>query len=347
MSKPTNISHSKWPFRLALLLCCATFPLIWVGGLVTTYDAGMAVPDWPSTYGYNMFLYPVSTWWSGPFDLFIEHGHRLLGSLTGIITIALVAVTWAYDERRYVRWFSVACLVGVIVQGLIGGFRVLANEIVIARLHGCTGPLFFCMTVAMVIFTSRRWREKTQNPTAESSSGPFRVAAILTVIAFGQLVLGSFIRHIPVMTTPNEFRGMAFAHLFVALGVATYAFMLWRATRKSAPPATSRVAGLLTLLVLCQICLGIGTWFVKYNWPTWLPAVAAFDRFVIEDKGMLQGLVTTAHVAMGSLILATSFAISIVCCPVEGIRQALLRWKSDSSKSKPSNHTSVRMEAMA
>ena len=64
---------------------CATFPLIWVGGLVTTYDAGMAVPDWPNTYGYNLFLYPWQTWLSGPWDLFIEHGHRLLGALVGMI----------------------------------------------------------------------------------------------------------------------------------------------------------------------------------------------------------------------------------------------------------------------
>ena len=69
-----------WPHRLAVALACATFPLIWVGGLVTTYDAGMAVPDWPGTYGYNLLLYPWQTWIAGPWDLFIEHGHRLLGA---------------------------------------------------------------------------------------------------------------------------------------------------------------------------------------------------------------------------------------------------------------------------
>ena len=62
-----------------MVLVCATFPLIWVGGLVTTYEAGMAVPDWPTTYGYNLFLYPWQTWMLGPWDLFIEHGHRLAG----------------------------------------------------------------------------------------------------------------------------------------------------------------------------------------------------------------------------------------------------------------------------
>ncbi len=66
-----------------MLLVCATFPLIWIGGLVTTYDAGMAVPDWPNTYGYNLFLYPWQTWVSGPWNLFIEHGHRLFGAVVG------------------------------------------------------------------------------------------------------------------------------------------------------------------------------------------------------------------------------------------------------------------------
>ena len=78
------------PHRWAVGGACATFPLIWVGGLVTKYDAGMAVPDWPSTFGYNLFLYPWTTWLFGPWDLFIEHGHRLLGALVGMLTIGLL-----------------------------------------------------------------------------------------------------------------------------------------------------------------------------------------------------------------------------------------------------------------
>ena len=77
-SQQNLVATSPWPHRAAVLLVCATFPLIWVGGLVTTTQAGMAVPDWPNTYGYNLFLYPWQTWLFGPWDLFIEHGHRLL-----------------------------------------------------------------------------------------------------------------------------------------------------------------------------------------------------------------------------------------------------------------------------
>src|SRR6267154_1770274 len=98
-----NSEPSPWPHRLALLLCCATFPLVWVGGMVTTYKAGMAVPDWPTTYGYNLFLYPWQTWILGPWDLFIEHGHRLFGALVGMLTIALCVSLWMTKQPKWLR----------------------------------------------------------------------------------------------------------------------------------------------------------------------------------------------------------------------------------------------------
>src|SRR5688572_15962597 len=103
-STPTSY---RWPHRLALLSAVVIFPLIWVGGLVTSYDAGMAVPDWPGTYGYNLFLYPWTTWFFGPFDLFIEHGHRLLGALAGMLMIALVAATALSKCPRWLLQLSV------------------------------------------------------------------------------------------------------------------------------------------------------------------------------------------------------------------------------------------------
>src|SRR3954447_19905050 len=120
---------------MAVLLCCATFPLIWVGGLVTTYKAGMAVPDWPTTYGYNLFLYPWTTWVYGPWDLFIEHGHRLLGATVGMMTIALVAAVWLADRRRWVRVLSLLALAAVIVQGGLGGLRVIEDQVLLAKIH--------------------------------------------------------------------------------------------------------------------------------------------------------------------------------------------------------------------
>src|SRR5882672_10945751 len=126
------LPESAWPHRLAVLLTCATFPLIWVGGLVTSYDAGMAVPDWPTTYGYNLFLYPWQTWIEGPWKLFIEHGHRLMGATVGVLTIALLVAVWRCDSRQGVRWLSVLTLGAVIFQGSLGGLRVLLDEVQLA-----------------------------------------------------------------------------------------------------------------------------------------------------------------------------------------------------------------------
>src|SRR5947209_3343059 len=106
--------ESHWPHRLAVMLALVTFPLIWVGGLVTSYDAGMAVPDWPGTYGYNLLLYPWQSWIAGPFDLFIEHGHRLLGATAGLLSIALVAVVLLADRRPWLIQASIGALALVI-----------------------------------------------------------------------------------------------------------------------------------------------------------------------------------------------------------------------------------------
>lgn len=157
MTSASQVARSPWPHRWAVVLACATFPLVWVGGLVTTTDAGMAVPDWPNTYGYNLFLYPWTTWLSGPWDLFVEHGHRLLGATVGMLTIGLLVSLWMGEERRWVRNLGFAALALVIFQGVLGGMRVLLDERTLAMLHGCTGPLFFSLAVAMVVFTSKAW----------------------------------------------------------------------------------------------------------------------------------------------------------------------------------------------
>src|SRR6187399_93386 len=107
MGSTSSSRSSHWPHRLAVALALVTFPLIWVGGLVTTYDAGMAVPDWPGTYGYNLLRYPWQTWIAGPWDLFIEHGHRLLGATAGVLTIGFVIAVFAGDGRLSMRFLAV------------------------------------------------------------------------------------------------------------------------------------------------------------------------------------------------------------------------------------------------
>ncbi len=134
----------------AWILACMTFPLIWMGGLVTTYGAGMAVPDWPSTYGYNLFLYPLGSWIK-VWDVFLEHGHRLLGSLVGVVTIVLVLLLWRRDPRRALWWMAGLALVGVCLQGVLGGLRVVGSKVAEATILGMPAPAFLCVAAAALV----------------------------------------------------------------------------------------------------------------------------------------------------------------------------------------------------
>ncbi len=323
---------SPLPHLLALALVGVTFPLIWIGGLVTTYDAGMAVPDWPSTYGYNLFLYPWQTWLAGPWDLLIEHGHRLWASLAGLFTIALVVVAWRCDERRWVRWLSLAALAGIIGQGALGGMRVRMDDVLYARIHGCVGPAFFALAVALAVFTSRLWR--STDPAREIPKGDqLRRLAIGTVgLAYLQLVLGSALRHIPVGASPSDFRTAAMFHVLVALALLVQVPLLLARVLRSArgESALVRPAVGLCLLVLTQIGLGLGTWIVKYGWPIWLGGGEHLGGFVVQAESSLQAQITTAHVAAGSLILGVSLVVALRSwrlvrgAPVAPLRRASL-----------------------
>ena len=151
MANYSNNASSPWPHRMAVALVCATFLLLVVGALVTTTASGMAVPDWPQTYEHNMVLYPLTQWLQGPTDIFIEHGHRLMGMLVGLMTIALLGILLRYDSRRWMKVLGVITLIAVIAQGILGGLRVLMDARILAMAHGCTGPLFLALTAASVV----------------------------------------------------------------------------------------------------------------------------------------------------------------------------------------------------
>jgi cytochrome c oxidase assembly protein subunit 15 len=305
--------ESRWPHRLAVVLVCATFPLIWVGGLVTTYDAGMAVPDWPTTYGYNLFLYPWTTWIAGPWDLFIEHGHRLLGALVGMLTIALaVAVFWR-DARRWMRFVAVAALCLVITQGVIGGQRVIQDERLLAKLHGCLGPLFFAVATALAVFTSRLWKNGAAIAPSVHAAKLHRLALFTAMLAYAQLVLGANLRHVPVTASVQEFRAALYFHLAGAAAVAVHVVLVAIHVRRrfSGQTALVRPAWGLVALLAVQVALGVGSWVVKYSIPANRDRISLLQGFTIENEGLAQSLIVTAHTAGGSLILALSVVLAL------------------------------------
>ncbi|MEX2093319.1 MAG: COX15/CtaA family protein [Pirellulales bacterium] len=306
---------SSWPHRWALVLACATFPLVWVGGLVTTTDAGMAVPDWPSTYGYNLFLYPWQSWLAGPWDLFVEHGHRLLAAGVGMLTICLVIVLWRTHERRWLRNLSLAALALVIFQGVLGGMRVLLDERTLAMLHGCTGPLFFALSVAIVVFTSKSWATSAPGlASADSASGLVRWLAVATcILVYLQLVFGAVLRHVPVDSEPSAFLLAVRFHLFMAGALVLHVLVLaWSVVRhfRAVRPLYRLVLALCGLITV-QLLLGAATWVAKFAMPAWAATWMPHDGYAIQADGWLETHIITAHVAVGSLLLATSVAIAL------------------------------------
>lgn len=324
MSAASNSAPaSRLPNRLAAATFCATFPLIWVGGLVTTTEAGMAVPDWPNTFGYNLLLYPWTTWIAGPWDIFVEHGHRLFAVGVGMLTIALLWSLWKFDDRRWMRVLGVIALIGVVGQGAIGGMRVLLDERLLAMTHACVGPLFFTFCVVLWHFTTSRYRESESAEVAGASPNATIAAArlypfafVTAALAYVQLIFGAFVRHTPASAPPSAFRAAVLLHLAMAALLSVHIVVV--AVRSLRPTNRVAFAGfgvrgpawLMSASLIVQLALGGATWVVNYGFPSWVAAVVAVPEFKIVAGSLPQVLFTTAHVAVGSLIVAAAALLS-------------------------------------
>lgn len=311
-----------WAWAVTLFV----FPLIWVGGLVTTHDAGMAVPDWPGTYGYNLFLYPISTWLYGPFDLFIEHGHRLLGSFVGLLTIALCFAAWRSETRPWYCWACIGLLLAVICQGLLGGFRVVLDARTIAMLHGCGGPLVFAFASFLALAASSDWKNAER---ASLPRGLGRLAVTLVGAAIFQLILGAQLRHALPDLQPAGFMSLVHLHLTVA-GILTCLILALAWWVRREPYRSQRAlrapANALLLVLVLQLLLGFGTWIVNYAFP-WADIHPSLARYAIQAKGYWESLIVTAHQATGSLVIAMT--VWMACRVVR--RQARLAETQESS----------------
>ena len=300
----------RWPHRIACLMTVIVFPLIWVGNLVTTTDAGMAVPDWPNTYGYNLFLYPYREWFFGPWDLFVEHGHRMMAALAGLVAIVLVAVSFRSEPRVWVRWFAVAILGLVLFQGLLGGIRVVLDARWVAKVHGCVGPAFFAFTVGFCVVTSRWWMNRQKGICTNLSDRRLhliaRSATLLLLLSFLQLCFGALIRHVDNTASPDQFLVLIWCHVITAVLLLAGTLYQFAITRNPNLRGSGVLASihLLSLLVVSQFCLGLFTWILKWGWPVWFENFQVAASFVIPEKSFFQINVVTAHAAMGSLILA-------------------------------------------
>src|SRR3954451_21634983 len=187
---PLGTPYRRGPHAVAVVAAVFTWPLIFVGGLVTTYRVGMAVPDWPTTFGMNMFLY---RFWEGAWGVFIEHGHRLYGAAVGLASIVLMVWFLVAERRPWLKVLGVFVVLAVIGQGILGGYRVRLNSTILAAVHGCTAQAFFGLMVALCVLTGRAWSYPVK-PTTDPAH--LRRRALVTlVLVYGQGVAGAWLRH--------------------------------------------------------------------------------------------------------------------------------------------------------
>jgi cytochrome c oxidase assembly protein subunit 15 len=299
----TSPARFNWPHAIACLLVAVTAVLLSFGALVTTYEAAMAVPDWPGTYGHNMFLFPWAQWFQGPWDLFLEHGHRLLGALVGMISLGLLASVWLVPTTAAVRWLAVAAVVLVIVQGALGGARVLLDDKTVAKVHACTGPLFFAVAVAVASLSRRR-----PAPAAEGAS---RLPVALVVAAYLQLVAGAQLRHLDATVEPSTFHSLVGLHILGAVAVTVLAAVGVAVTGPETPVAARRWARVLLAVVGVQLLLGAGAWVANWGLPAdLLPASWHWSEPLRARSGWTAAVVT-GHVVLGMLILGGSVVLAI------------------------------------
>ena len=175
----------------AVLAAVSTFFLLGAGGLVTSHEAGMSVPDWPNSYGYNMFLFPPSKWIGG---IFYEHTHRLWASCVGFMTTILAVWLWLKDSRKWMKWVGIAAFLLVVAQGVLGGLRVTLNMDNLGAVHGIVGQSFFVLMCAIALFTSKFWRAMTQEEKLNVPASLRALVLTATVLIFCQLALGATMR---------------------------------------------------------------------------------------------------------------------------------------------------------
>jgi cytochrome c oxidase assembly protein subunit 15 len=266
--------------RLALVTLAATFVLILFGGLVTNTGAALAVPDWPSTYGYNMFLFPWARMVGG---IFYEHSHRLIGAVTGLLTLALAAALWRAGGR--LRWLGLVAVAAVVAQGVLGGLRVVLLKDALAIFHGSVAQAFFGLLAAIALLTSPRAR-------AAAGAVDRRLRGLAVAAAAGvyvQIVFGALLTH----------AGRIDLHLAGAALVYVLVPVVTARVRRSADPVAAPAATALLALLGVQLLLGVGSYLARFS-SIWIPG---------EQTTML--LLPVAHRLVASLILGAAVVLAL------------------------------------
>jgi len=292
--------HDPGVHRWAVVTTALTFFLIVAGALVTSRDAGLAVPDWPLSFGT---VNPPR--WYAIDNVRTEHGHRVIAGCVAIVTVLLGLRIRKRETDPVVRGLGALAVGAVLLQALLGGLRVLHLSVDLAMVHGCLGQLFLSIVVAIAALTSP-YREQAQDLTESDrpSAGLRALAIALPATILAQLVIGIMIRHGGPDSRPLLASSIFYTHVGLAVGVVAIALRLRsslavHATRGVQLTHAVRRANLLLGLITAQLLVGFGSFIVTET--------MAYDR----QATLLASWVPTLHVALGAGILATSVVIAL------------------------------------
>ncbi len=299
--------------------------------MVTSKGVGLAVPDWPTTFGYNLFMFPVSKWIGG---VLFEHTHRLIASTVGFLTIILAVWIWRTEDRQSVKTLGLIAVAGVILQGILGGLRVTMLKDEIGIFHACLAQAFLGLIVLIAITTTNFWRAQSLTALSGQASERLRgirtIAIVTTIAIYVQLALGATMRHqhkdLAILDFPtansawipdtsqsalakiNAWRDarafsdvdafqiwLQMAHRFLALliGIAVIAFCVRVWKNANAIAVLRRLSTLWVVLFFLQFTLGA--------WTIWSNKAAD---------------VATAHVAVGAIMLSFGVSAWAICSRV-------------------------------
>lgn len=276
--------------RYSIFTACSTVLLLVAGALVTSNDAGLAVPDWPTAFG-TFFPNMVG-------GVFYEYGHRMVATFVGLVTIGLAVILWRSESRRWMRNMGLVALAAVIVQGLFGGLTVVLRlPPAVSIVHATLAQIFFCITVAISVFTSRWWCSGEFTSPSSDDPGQLRLQPLslcLAGVTFVQLTLGAALRHNALGIAP---------HLVGAAAILALVIVVGRVVRSSFAGVGTlrRMSVLLHALVGSQILLGAAAWWSR-----------SATREAPQPEPLTIGL-TVSHTVLGALVLASTVVFALVC----------------------------------
>ena len=286
--KPAATQFNRPLHNFLVFTAGITFLLLIAGALVTSNQAGLSVPDWPTTFGS---LYRIPPMVGG---VKFEHGHRMVAEFVGLLTIVLSIWTWRTEDRKWMRWLGIFALLGVIAQGILGGLTVrMFLPWYISTAHAALAQTFFALLVVMAVFTNQSWVANNAPALPETRRPTLLTLSVLSLAAlYLQLFFGAAFRH----------GGMSFAPHFLN-SILVLTLLIWtsvRAMTETRVPAVRKAGRMVHALLMLQVLLGIAAYFTRVRWgadaPQPLPSMVAS---------------TVAHVGVGALLLAFTFILAI------------------------------------